>query len=254
MGAATFVVGVAGLFDGEFAEGIPVTYGSLLLFLMTWHGILARVVVRPRAVDTIRTSTVSDSGEVAVVVPYSKSFFWSIVGLPVLLLVGVAPLAVGAVLGVVVAPDAGNVVMAVVCTIFAAYLLVGIGEFARKKIVCGYAALSTAGIYHRSWALTAFVPWEDVVTICAFEGEGPVITVQVVANAGGWSRRTSRLWKQSEWGLGRNLTVRGMYLSVDPALLHHALQFYFNNPQARSELSGDAAVWRLKRADIPVSP
>jgi hypothetical protein len=90
------------------------------------------------------------------------------------------------------------------------------------------------------------------VAIWPFEGGGPVITVQATVNADGWSRRTSRFWKQPESGFGLNLTVRGMYLSVDPALLYHALQFYFNNPHARSELSGDAAVRRLKRADIPM--
>lgn len=252
MGVAMFVVGVASLFDDEPTDGVGVIFGSLLLFLATAQGILKRVIVRRKVVETIHVSTFPDSGEAAIVVPYSKLLFWLIFSLPALLLAGIGPLAVAAIFGALVAPDTRSVVVAVLCTICAAYLLACVVEFMQKKIVCGYVALSPTGIYHRSWALTSFVPWEHVVEIWPFEGGGPVITVQAVANADGWSRRTSRFWKQSESGFGLNLTVRGMYLSVDPALLYHAMQFYFNNPPARSELSGEAAVRRLKRADIPM--
>jgi hypothetical protein len=126
------------------------------------------------------------------------------------------------------------------------------GQFVSKKIVRGYVAVGAAGIYHRSWAFTSFAPWQHVIDVWPFEGDDRVIRVQVAANAEGWCRRTSRFWKQPESSFGPSLTVQAKHLSVDPALVYHALQFYFNNPHAMAELSGDAAVRRLTRADIPV--
>jgi hypothetical protein len=252
MGAAAFAVGASRLAAGGLVEGAFVTCGSLLLILAAAQGVLTRVVVRRRAVTTIRAATVSDIGQAAAIIPYSRPLFWLILSLPVLLLVGIVPIAGWAVIEMFVEPGAGNIVVVAVCVICGAYLLASVGEFLFKRIVCGYVALSPEGVFHRSWALTSFVPWEQVVAIWPVEGSGPVITVQAMANGGGWSRRTSRFWRQSESGFGLDLTIRGMYLSVDPALVYYAMQFYCNNPQARSELSGDAAVLRLKRADVPV--
>lgn len=252
MGGVLFVVGIAQMINGGIPKGAVPVYGSLLCFLGAAQGVLTRAVVRRKAVGTIHRRTLPESGESALFIPYSRRLFWLIFSLPVLLLLGVGPVAAWSIYEAVAAQDVGSVVMAAVCLVCLAYLMVSISEFLRNKITCGYVALSSAGIYHRSWALTSFVPWEHVTEIWPFEGGGPVITVQATANAEGWSRRTSRFWKQPEAGFGLNLTVRGMYLSVDPALVYHALRFYFDNPRARSELSGDAAVRRLKRADIPV--
>lgn len=253
MGGVLFVVGIAQIVGGGIPEGAVVVYGSLLCFLGAAQGILTRAVVRRKAVGTIHRRTLPGSGETALFIPYSRRLFWLIFSLPVLLLLGVGPVTAWSISEAMVAPDAGSAVMAAVCVVCLAYLMVSVSEFLRNKIACGYVALSPAGIYHRSWALTSFVPWEHVTEIWPFEGGGPVITVQATANADGWSHRTSRFWKQPEAGFGLNLTVRGMYLSVDPALVYHAMQFYFKNPPNRLELDGDAAVRRLRQADIPAA-
>ncbi|PFG34625.1 hypothetical protein ATL42_2542 [Sanguibacter antarcticus] len=45
--------------------------------------------------------------------------------------------------------------------------------------------------------------------------------------------------------------IRRLHLGIDPVLTHQILCFYRENPAARAELSGPAAVHRLKNADVP---
>jgi CHASE2 domain-containing sensor protein len=197
-------------------------------------------------------SVVPETGETAVVVPYSTNLFRLIVAVPLMLLGAAGIIAVSSIVDVVMSRDGNSVVVVLFSLVVVGYLLATLSQLRNHKITCGYVALSASGVYHRSWALTSYAPWKDIVAVWPFGGDGQVVRVQVVANSDGWSRRTSRFWKQSESKSGLNLTVRGMYLSVDPALLYHALQFYFNEPGARRELASDMGVQRLRRVDIPV--
>lgn len=253
MGAASLYFGFAGVVAGEY-RNVPLLFvGGSFCLVIAAQGVLTRIFVPRGATGAIRTATVPETGETVVVFPYSVSQFWLLFGQIAIVLCGVAvPFAAASVIAVLDTQEVGDMIIAVAGLVAVGYLLALAGQFCSKKIARGYVAVGAGGIYHRSWAFTSFAPWQHVIAVWPFEGNDRVIRVHVAASPQGWTRRTSRFWKQSESGFGPNLTVRVMHLSVDPALVYHALQFYFNNPRARSELSGDAAVRRLKRADIPV--
>jgi hypothetical protein len=254
MGAASLYFGVAGLVAGDYSD-VPLLFvGGLTCLLIAAHGVVRRILVRRGATGAIRTATVPETGEAVVVFPYSAGQFWLLIGQTAVILCGIAvPIASASVVAASDTKDMGSMIIVFVSLAAVGYLAVLMLQFCSKKIARGYVAVGSTGIYHRSWAFTSFAPWQHVVSVRAFEGSYQIIRVQVAANADGWLRRTSRFWKQPESGLGPGLTIPTMYLSVDPALVYHALRFYLNNPRARLELSGDSAVRRLKRADIPAA-
>jgi hypothetical protein len=244
--------GVAGLVTGDLAQGVFLLWGGLFCLVVVAQGALTRLLVRRVGTAPVHSSTIPETGEAAVVIPYSTNLFRLMIAVPVMLLLAAGAIAVGSIVEVVKTGDGNNLVIALISFIVVGYLVASLGQVYNNKIACGFVALSARGIYHRSWALTSFVRWEDVVAVWPLGGEDQAIRVQVAANSSGWSRRTSRFWKQPESNFGLNQTVRGMYLSVDPALVYHALQFYFSEPRARFELTGEAGLQRLRRADIPV--
>ena len=253
MGVVSLYFGVAGLVAGEFAHVPVLLVGGAFCLLVVVQGALTRLFVPRGATRAIRSATLPETREAVVVFPYSASQFWLFFGQAAIVLCGVAvPIAAASVAAALDAQDASSMTLAFASLVAVGYLTALIAQFFGKKIARGYVAVGPAGIYHRSWAFTSFAPWQHVIDVWPFEDNDRIIRVQVAANPEGWTRRTSRFWKQPESSFGPSLTVRTRYLSVDPALVYHAMQFYFNNPRARSELSGDAAVRRLKRADIPV--
>ena len=46
------------------------------------------------------------------------------------------------------------------------------------------------------------------------------------------------------------VAVKGVSLSVDPALAFHTLRYYHANPEARAELGTDAAVRRVRAGAV----
>jgi hypothetical protein len=253
MGATCLYFGLAGVSAGEYAHVPLLLLGGLLCLIITIQGVLTRLCVHRGATGAIRMSTIPETGEAVVVFPYSAGQFWMLFSQTAIILCGFAvPVAAASVVEVSDTQEIGDMIIALVSLVAVGYFLALMCQFWSKKIARGYVAVGGAGIYHRSWAFTSFAPWQHVYDVRPSGGDDRQIRVLVDANAQGWSRRTSRFWKQPESCFGQSLTIRVMYLSVDPALVYHALQFYFENPRARSELSGDAAVRRLRRADIPV--
>jgi hypothetical protein len=61
---------------------------------------------------------------------------------------------------------------------------------------------------------------------------GPLIVVRAPPSQNARARRTSWVGKQEEYQLLPNVVVRGRSLAVDPALLYHALRYYFGHPEA----------------------
>jgi hypothetical protein len=253
MGAVPIYFGVAGLLAGDYTRVPFFLVGGSFCLIAAAQGFLTRVFVPRGVAGAIRTSTILETGENVVVFPYSAGQFWLLFSQIVIILCGFAvPFSVVAFVAVSDAQEMGELITALVSVVVVGYMLALIAQFFSKKIARGYVAIGGTGIYHRSWAFTSFAPWQHVYDVRPSGDDDREIRVLVDANAEGWSRRTSRFWKQPESCFGQSLTIRVMYLSVDPALVYHALQFYFKNPRARSELSGDAAVRRLRRADIPV--
>jgi len=134
-----------------------------------------------------------------------------------------------------------------------AYLAIFCFQGLAGKLRRGYVALSPDGVYHRGWAFRADAPWDGIISVEAAELDGPLIHVIVTTDGGAWIERTSRLWKQEELAFAPSLAIRGRWLSVDPALLYHALRYYHTHPEACPELASPAGVQRLREARVTAS-
>ncbi|OLT14072.1 hypothetical protein BJF78_19885 [Pseudonocardia sp. CNS-139] len=253
LSATGFFFGGTFLATGEPVQGAFLLWGGFLFLAVAAQGTLTRVLVRRSATGGIRLSTVPESGESAVVIPYSSSLFWLMFTVPAVLF-GIA--------GIVLIPLGGwalatqefdLIVPAAIGVVGVVYAVAMLTHVCTGKLARGYVALSPTGIYHRSWALTSFVSWRHVMDVDPCDDKGPAIEVHAMRSPEGWVRQTSRLWNQPELAFAPYLMVRGMYLSVDPALVYHALQFYFSRPDARSELGDHAGVERLRRGDLAPS-
>jgi hypothetical protein len=241
MSLAMLVHGTSELVDGDIIEGIYFLTGGVMCLLVTSLGALRWAIIRRKSTRLVRLATIPESCEAAVLIPYSMGHFWlylSVLGASV-----VSSLALGM--------REQSVLYFLVAIVFAVLLGYYVVQICSGKIVRGFVAMTPGGIYHRSWGFISFAPWEHVSDVEPGEGDGQFIVVQVGTNTDSWSRRTARLLGSDSCSAG--LRVRGMFLSVDPALVYYALLFYATNPDARSELGCDAGVRRLRKADIPTS-
>ncbi len=111
-------------------------------------------------------------------------------------------------------------------------------------------ALSPEGVYHWSWFGCRFRPWEKIHVIRSRERRGPII--ELFPHEDGSERDPADSWL-CRFGLFRDYMSRinAGYLAVNPALAFYALRFYHVHPELRDELSTDAGVQRLRRADFP---
>lgn len=241
MGMAALLLGASELARDDIIDGVYFLTGGSTMLIVASSGALTRVIARRRSTRFVRRGTIPETGEAAIVVPYSMGYFWLYLGVPG---TGVVSLVASGVRE----RSAFYFLVAIGFAVLPAYCFV---QICRKKIVRGYLAMSPSGIYHRSWGFISFAPWEHVADVEPGEGRGQFIEVQVGTNTESWSRRTACLLGPSSGSAG--LSVRGMFLSVDPALVYYALLFYFTNPDARSELGCDAGVQRLRKVDIPKS-
>jgi hypothetical protein len=241
MGLTILVVGTSELVDGEIIEGIYLLTGGLMFLLVASLCAVIRAICRRRSTGFVRLATIPDSDGAAVVIPYSIGHLWLYLGV-------LASMVVVSVAWGLRERSALHILAAIGFGALLAYY--GL-QICRKKIVRGYLALSTDGIYHRSWGFISFAPWEHVSDVVPAEGDGQLIEVRAGTNTKSWSRRTARFLGSPSCSPG--LAVRGMFLSVDPVLAYYALLFYLANPDARSELGCDAGVQRLRKAAIPAS-
>jgi hypothetical protein len=106
--------------------------------------------------------------------------------------------------------------------------------------------LSPRGIYHRSWSFDNSLAWESAASVTAEEGDGQMITVTAYQNAEPQFQRRTRMWKQPELTLAPRMAIRGMYLSVNPALVLHTLHYYLDHPDARGELATEVGMNRVR--------
>lgn len=151
-GVAISLIGASELADGEIVDGIYFLTDGLTCLLVASLDAVIRAICRRRSPRFVRLATIPDSSGVAVVIPYSMGHLWLYLG--VLAVMFVAFVAWG------VRERSALHIMAAVG--FAALLTYYGLQICRKKIVRGYLALSTDGIYHRSWGFISFAPWEHV--------------------------------------------------------------------------------------------
>lgn len=118
-------------------------------------------------------------------------------------------------------------------------------------------ALSENGIHQNNGALHQFLPWDRLATI----------EPTFADPTGGRSRRQvpmvllhptvasdiSVLWR-FRWLRQRNfldvIAVQPISYPVDGGLLYYTLRFYWQHPELRQELGSDAAIERMRRADV----
>jgi hypothetical protein len=185
---------------------------------------------------------VADLGERGVVLPYSAALGWGYVVAGAYCLLFFGLVAAGG-----LASGGGGGALLVVALLLCGYLLWCVVDLARGRLGAGLVALTPTGIYHRSWALRSYLPWDDVLAVVPAEVRGPLVQVMAAANTTGWVRRTSAAWRQGELAFAPHLAVQGRFLAVDPNLLYRAVRYYHENPTARAELGGDAALTRVAR-------
>jgi hypothetical protein len=207
VGLASFVFGASELVNGAVTDGLYFLAGGVLVLFIASFDLLTWTAARRRSTRFIRYGTVPESGEVAIVVPYSPVRLWAYVSL-----VGIAAVAFLA-LGV----RERSALYVMVAVALAALLVHHITQICRKKIVCGHLAMSPSGMYHRSWASSSFVPWEHVSDIDTGKGDWQLIEVRVSSGAGSWSRRATRLLGAPP---SSGLSVPGAFLCVDPVLVY----------------------------------
>lgn len=212
--------------------------GSPLLLVAAVLVYLSRA--RRQTTGGLAVREVADLGERGVVLPYSAALGWGYVvtGAYCLLLFGL--IAAGGLLA-----GGGGLVLLVAALLVCGYLLWCLVDLARGRLGVGLVALTPSGIYHRSWAMRSYLPWDDVLDVVPADARGPLVQVVAAANTTGWVRQTSSTWRQGELAFAPHLAVQGRFLAADPMLLLRAVRFYYDNPAARAELGGDTALTRV---------
>lgn len=234
-GAGGLALGVAAV----PADGVGLLLvGSPLLLVAAALVYLSRAR-RPDA-RGLAVREVPELGERGLVLPYSAALGWAYVVAGAYCLLFFGLIAAGGLLA-----GGGGVVLLVVALLLCGYLLWCAVDLARGRLGLGLVALTPSGIYHRSWAMRAYLPWADAVQVVPDDVRGPLVQVIAAANTTGWVRRTSSAWRQGELAFAPHLAVQGRFLAADPVLLLRAVVFYLDNPAARAELGDDASMARV---------
>jgi len=221
-------------------------------FGMAGIAIVTRLCVRSRPTTAVHSTSMSAVGGPALVIPYSLALsviYW-VIGATMIVLFLI--IAVGAVLGLVATGfrDGVLLVAALVSVGFVVYLSWFVIEVLRRRVVRGALILSPRGIYHRSWSFDNFLPWDSAISVTAGELDGQLITVAAYENAAPQFHRRTRMWKQSELKLAPHMAIRGVCLSINPALAFHTLRYYLDQPGARQELATEVGVNRVRSGRV----
>ncbi|MGH3907487.1 MAG: hypothetical protein ACRDTE_25415 [Pseudonocardiaceae bacterium] len=217
-----------------------------LLFL-----VLTRVGLRKRTASAVSYDEVRGFAERGVQIPYSfpvVAIYWTLGALALLFFLSIMVASALILADGRIALDSFFLFVAGLGV--SIYLLWFVLDGLRGKLARGVIALTPTGVYHRSWSFQSYAPWDSVMDVHAAEADGPLIELLVTANGGSWHERTSVLWRQEEWSLAPHLAIRGRWLSVDPALLYHALRYYHAHPEARLELGTPAGAQRISEARV----
>jgi len=223
-----------------------------LFFGVAGLAIVTRLRVRSRRTTSVHSISMPDASGPALVIPYSLAFavmYWVIVVTTIFLFLIIALVAV---VGLASSGfrDAVLFVPAVVSVAFVAYLSWFLVEVPRGRIVRGALILSPRGIYHRSWSFDNFLPWDSTVSVTAGDLDGPLIRIAAREGVEPVFHRRTCMWKQPELKLAPHMAIRGMYLSINPALALHVLSYYLAQPDARQELGTEAGVDRVRNGNV----
>ncbi len=227
-------------------------WGTMIAAGLTAFVYWARLGLRRRSSSRVFLSCRDEPEGTGTVIGYSFAVWLTYWAMAVVCLAGFAFLTAVSVLGLLT-ESFGSLSAVVAVGLFGGvtcYLLCFCFHGLRGKLARGSVALSPHGVFHRSWSFRSYAPWDSVIAVDAAEMDGPLISLIATSDGGAWFERTSRLWKQEEMALAPSLAIRGRWLSVDPALLYHALRYYHAHPEARAELASTAGVQRLQQARL----
>lgn len=210
--------------------------------------IVTRLRVRRRPTTAVHSTSTSAVGGPAVVIPYSLALgviYW---------VIGATTIALFLIMAAVAVVDVFTrgfhhgalLVEALVGIGFVIYLSWFVVEILQKRIARGALILSPRGIYHQSWSFDYFLPWDNAVSVTAGELDGQLITVVAHENTKPEFHRRTRMWKQPEVKLAPHMAIRGMYLSINPALALHTLRYYLDQVSSRQELTTEEGVNRIR--------
>lgn len=110
------------------------------------------------------------------------------------------------------------------------------------RLTPGWVSFSSAGTRRKS------VAWDEVVAV-----EAVTATVERRTRYGTVTVPTPHLRLRTRTGVA--LDVKPLELDADPAATYWAVRYYWEHPEARPELAGEAAVERIRRgALLPEDP
>jgi hypothetical protein len=215
-----------------------------------------RMGIRSRSTRAVRSVDTEDGGGPALSVPFMRSgwvalwlIIWgSLLGAALLLAVSwlvaftSSPLNVSALLyGVVM--------------VLAALPLAALGiEGLQGKALRGDLLISAQGIRYRALGYDVWMEWAALERVSVVGGDSLRIVLMGYANMAPSVQGRSWLMRPSKAVLAQaaeaTVAIRGVSLSVDPALAFHTLRYYHANPEARAELGTDAAVRRVRTGAV----
>jgi hypothetical protein len=127
-------------------------------------------------------------------------------------------------------------------------------EKLRGKALRGELAISAQGIRYRMLSYDVWMEWAALQSVSIVGGDSLRIVLMGYANMPPSVQGRSRLLGVSKAVFAQaaeaTVAIKGVSLSVDPALAFHTLRYYHANPEARTELGTDAAVRRVRAGAV----
>ncbi len=199
---------------------------------------------------------VEDTGRRALLIPFMRSL-WVALWLVIWgsLLIAALLLAVSWTVAFTSSPlNVGALIFGAVM-VLAALLLAALAiERLRGKALRGELLISAQGIRYRTLAYDASTEWAALQSVSIVGGDSLRIVLVGYANMAPSVQGRSWLMRPSKAVLAQaaesTIAIKGVSLSVDPALAFHTLRYYHANPEARAELGTDAAVQRVRAGAV----
>jgi hypothetical protein len=215
-----------------------------------------RLGVRSRSTRAVRSADTEDAGGSALSVPFMRSLWvalWLIIWGS--LLIGVLLLAVSWTVAFTSSPLNVTALLYGVVMVLAALPLAALAiDGLRGKARRGELVISAQGIRYRTLAYDAWMEWAALQSVSIVGGDSLRIVLMGYANMAPSVQGRSWLMRPSKAVLAQaaeaTVGIRGISLSVDPALAFHTLRYYHANPEARAELGTDAAVRRVRAGAV----
>jgi hypothetical protein len=215
-----------------------------------------RLGIRSRSTRAVRSVNADDGVGAALSVPFMRSLWiaqWLVIGG---ILLGAAPLlAVSCIVAFTSSPlnvtaMIYGAVMALAALPLAALAIEGL----RGTALRGELLISAQGIRYRTLAYDVSMEWTALQTVSTAGGDSLRIVLVGYADMApsvqghSWLLGVSKAVRAQ--AAEATIAIRGLPLSVDPALALHTLRYYHAHPDARAELGTDAALRRVRAAAV----